>query len=102
MKLRRSHPHLPRPFRLPGGLLIPGLAALGALSLIAVMIWPDSPAALSWPREAIILGVLVFLGAGFWLGAGRSRTLVSEADRAFLILEHHADTPPRSQSASNS
>ncbi len=101
LKLRRSHPDLPRPFRLPGGALIPGIAALGALFLIAVMIWPGSPAALSWPREVIILCLLVVLGAGFWLGAGRSRTLVSETDRAFLILEHHADSPPQSQSAGN-
>jgi amino acid transporter len=93
LRLRQSHPHLPRPFRLPGGALIPGLAALGSLFLIAVMLWPGSPAALSWPREVIILGVLTILGAGFWLGATRSRTLISEHQRAFLILEHHADCP---------
>lgn len=100
MQLRRSHPHLPRPFRLPGGAVIPGLAALGALFLIAVMLWPGSPAALSWPREVIILGVLAVLGAGFWLGARRSRTLISEQQRAFLILEHHADSPTTKESAS--
>ncbi len=101
MKLRQSHPNLPRPFRLSGGMLIPGLAAFGALFLIAVMLWPGSPAALSWPREVIILGVLAVLGAGFWLGARRSRTLVSESERAFLILENHADSPTTSKSTGN-
>lgn len=100
MRLRRSHPQLPRPFRLPGGRMIPALAALGSLFLITVMIWPGSPAALSWPREVIILGVLAILGAGFWLGGRHSRTLISERRRAFLILEHHAGSPSDGDSVS--
>lgn len=97
MRLRRSHPDLKRPFRLPFGALIPGLAALGSLFLIGVMVCPGSPAALAWPREAIILGVLTSLGAGFWFGGSRARALVTEKQRAYLILEHHADAAPHKE-----
>ncbi|NQW04303.1 MAG: APC family permease [Acidobacteria bacterium] len=91
MTLRRSHPNLARPFKLPGGRVIPSLAAAGSVFLLAVMVWPGSPAALSWPREFVIVGVLAVLGAWLWIGGHRSRAQVTEAERAFLILEHFGD-----------
>ena len=36
MTLRRSHPNLARPFKLPGGRVIPSLAAAGSVFLLAV------------------------------------------------------------------
>jgi amino acid transporter len=96
MTLRRTHPHLARPFRLPGGSVIPGLAAAGALFLVAVMVWPGSPAALSWPREFVILGVLTILGGWLWFAGRAARVAVTEAERTFLILEHYGDPPAAS------
>ena len=100
LRLRRTHPQLHRPYRIPGGATVPLVAAASALLLLLVMVWPGSPAALSWPREVIILSVLTLLGTGFWLGGTRSRGLVSEHQRTFLILEHHADRPSTDHSAS--
>jgi amino acid transporter len=89
-KLRRSRPDLPRPYRVPGGNLVPAVAAAGSLGMLLVMIVPGSPAALAWPIEIAILGAFIILGALFWMAASRTRGAVPESERAYLILEEHA------------
>ena len=91
MRLRRSASELHRPYRVPGGRLIPLLAVLGALLMLGAMIIPGSPAALSWPREIIILAVFVAAGVVFWMGGRAGRSSISEAHRAYLILEDYAE-----------
>ena len=49
LRLRRDFPDYPRPFKLWGGRVIPYIAAFGSLVMIAAMVIPSSPAALSWP-----------------------------------------------------
>ncbi len=91
--LRRVRPDLERPYRIPGGALVPVTAATGSLAMLAAMIVPGSPAALVWPRElALLVGILV-LGAAFWIAAARVRRETGEATRAWLILEEHAAEP---------
>lgn len=90
IRLRRSRPDLDRPFSLRGGNTVPALAALGSGGILLAMIVPGSPAALAWPREIAILGLFAILGLGLWIAAARSRQLVSEKDRDFLILERFA------------
>ncbi len=92
IRLRKRFPEYPRPYRLPGGSAIPSVAVGGAVFILAVMIVPGSPAALSWPREALILAGVTIMGAGFWTAAGAKRRRVTESERAFLILEGHAPT----------
>lgn len=87
LRLRRDHPELPRPFRLTSPRLIAGIAALGSLSMLVAMIVPGSPAALSWPREFIVLAVMFGAGGGLWLMASTSRNSVSEKARDALILD---------------
>lgn len=87
MRLRRDHPELPRPYRLRGGLVVPILAALGSFLMIAAMVLPGSPAALSWPREFVVLIVMFSVGGVLWLSAAATRRSVTEAERAFLILD---------------
>jgi basic amino acid/polyamine antiporter, APA family len=91
MRLRRTAPDLKRPYRMPGGRLIPMLAIGGAVMMLAAMVIPGSPAALAWPQEIIILAVFAVVGGVFWIGGKRSRSITSEADRAYLILENYAE-----------
>jgi APA family basic amino acid/polyamine antiporter len=87
LRLRRDFPEYPRPFKLWGGPVIPYIAALGSLGMLAAMVIPSSPAALSWPREFIVLFVMFTCGGVLWIGASKSRQTISEQDRARLILD---------------
>jgi amino acid transporter len=91
IRLRRKFPGAVRPYRIRGGLTIPYLAVAGALFILAVMVIPGSPAALAWPRELLILMIVVTSGALFWFGARGIRCDTPERERAYLILEDYAD-----------
>lgn len=86
LRLRRTAPDLHRPYRIPGGALVPGVALCGALFILMVMVVPGTGAALAWPLEWMILASFSLSGGLFWaLGSGlRART--TEAQRARLIL----------------
>lgn len=86
LRLRRLAPELDRPYRIPGGTLVPRVALVGAFFILAVMLYPGSRAALGWPLEWSILLGFALLGALFWrLGAGlRARTSDEERDRLVL------------------
>lgn len=86
MRLRRDYPDIPRPFRMPGGRVIPLFAALGSLCMVAAMLVPGSPAALVWPHEHAVLLVMVVVGAGLWRGARTARNALPESQREFLVL----------------
>ncbi len=87
LRLRRDYPNQKRPFRLWGGPIIPYLATLGSIGMITAMVIPSSPAALSWPREFIVLFVMFACGGVLWLTASKSRSSISEYERARLILD---------------
>lgn len=58
-KLRRTEPDLPRPYKVNGGKLGIGCAIVAGLAIIALMVVPFSPAALSGIEWAITIGWLV-------------------------------------------
>ncbi len=91
MTLRRRFPDATRPYRIPGGATIPAIAVAGSLFILAVMIIPGSPAALTWPIEIVILAAFAALGIVFWLAARKLRQQVPERERAYLILEEYAN-----------
>lgn len=95
VKLRRRYPDVERPYRVPGGLVIPYLAVAGSLGILAAMIVPGSPAALVWPREVMILGVVIGLGMVFWRSGEKMRRGVSEEERSYLILEEFVSSTAR-------
>jgi len=99
MRLRQTAPDMHRPYRMPGGRLIPLLAVAGALMMLAAMVIPGSPAALTWPREILILGVFTIIGFFFWMGGKRSRALTPESERAYLILEDYSSEAQLKQQA---
>ncbi len=61
--LRRTEPERPRPFRVPGGPIVPGLGILACLALMASL--PGD----TWLRLALWLSV----GLAIWFGYGRRR-----------------------------
>jgi basic amino acid/polyamine antiporter, APA family len=91
IRLRRTHPDLARPYRIPGGLIVPWAAVLGSLFMLGAMLVPGSGASLAWPMEWLILVVVATLGGLFWwTGASvRGRTTGQARDR--LVLSTDAD-----------
>lgn len=65
-KLRVSRPELPRPYRVPGGMLTIGVAAVISVGLLALLVIPASPGYLNAQAWSIVgtwalLGFIVFL-----------------------------------------
>ena len=90
-KLRASRPDMHRPYRMPLPGLVPWVAALGACSILGVMVVPGSPAALVWPLEWGILAAVLALGVLLWLTGRRGRAAIDEPTRARLVLGEFAD-----------
>ena len=87
IRLRRDFPDMPRPYRLAGGNVVPVLAAAGSLMMLAAMVIPGSPAALSWPLDISVLLMMIALGGGLWLAAAKPRQSISDRERDRLILD---------------
>lgn len=92
IRLRRTAPELERPYRIPGGLVLPRVAMLGSGAILLALLVPGSPVALTWPLEWAVLGGVLVLGTVCWVGGARERTALTEAERARLVLGDHA--PP--------
>ena len=86
LRLRKTAPELPRPYRPPGGQVVPRVALAGAFFILAVMLIPGSGATLGWPLEWMILLSFSLLGALFWRLGAPLRARTSEAERDRLVL----------------
>jgi amino acid transporter len=88
IRLRIKEPDRLRPYRLPGGMWIPVLAALIAGGMLYLAIYepyrqaPDRGV----PTEWIIFAVWLTLGALFWFASQLRQPRMTEADRKQLIL----------------
>lgn len=76
--LRRREPEMERPFRLPAGRLVGGLALALVLFFVGLYM-PGSPSALAWPYEWGIIGAWALLGVGL-LAAGGGLPSRAEAE----------------------
>jgi amino acid transporter len=90
LKLRRSFPNQPRPYRAPGGKWSGYLAVGGSTIILLAITLPGSPAALRWPLEWAILVVACLLGWLVWTTSKKSRTGTSTKQRDYFILEQFA------------
>jgi APA family basic amino acid/polyamine antiporter len=92
-QLRRTHPDWHRPYKAPGGIFTAHLAALCALSMLAVSLYqPYVNAKGSFPSEWAILFVWAVVGGICWRLADKVRTEMGEAKRRRVILG--AASPP--------
>ena len=89
-RLRRDHPDLARPYRMPAPRVVPLLAGLGAVFILAMMAWPGSPVALAWPLEWLLLLGVCGLGLIGWWAGGPRRRATTAADRSHLVLGEFA------------
>ena len=87
LSLRRQHPQLERPYKLPFGNAIATIASLGSAALILVMVIPNTGATLTFPLEWSILGTVLFLAIVFWIMSRNVRTKISKTQRDLLILD---------------
>jgi len=86
-RLRRTHPRVARPYRVPGGRVIPILAALASLVITLLALYePFLSAEGRMPTEWSFFIVWSLLGAIFWRSARRIRNKLSETERRELIL----------------
>lgn len=90
LSLRKKFPNLNRPFRAPGGKTLGYIGIVGSLSILAIMVFPNSPVALAWPLEWAIFLALTLLGIIFWVVAAKSRNKVAKEERDYLILEKYS------------
>lgn len=86
-RLRRAAPDLARPYRMPGGGIVPALAAAGSLLICGALALPWSPARLRWPLEWLLFGGWCLLGAVLWRAARSLREALPEPERARRILK---------------
>jgi amino acid transporter len=87
IRLRRTHPRVPRPYRVPGGAAIPTMAVLASLAVAFLALYePFLSAEGRFPTEWSFFIIWSVLGALFWRSARRIRNQLGEAERRKLIL----------------
>jgi len=87
IRLRRTRPNEARPYRIPGGLIVPALAAMLAGTMMVISVqqqYRRSPDGI--PLEWMLLAGWALVGVGAWIGGRRVRASVSEAERRALML----------------
>ena len=72
LKMRRTEPDLPRPYKVPGGKFGIGLGCLAGLIVVGLLVIPGSPAALNLVEWSIV---------GAWLLLGLILMLVSKSKK---------------------
>jgi amino acid transporter len=85
LRLRRTHPGLARPYRVPAAGVL-GPAALVSTALFTLLYLPGSPSALLWPQEWGIVLAWVVLGVVFGLGTRRRLRSLAPGEQARAIL----------------
>ncbi len=87
VKLRRTQPGLRRPYRVPGGVPVALLAAVGAsAALYLAMAEPYRARASGIPLEWWLLIGWGAVGLAFWTAAGRHRIGLTDEERRRLLL----------------
>ncbi|MCA8947988.1 MAG: APC family permease [Planctomycetes bacterium] len=89
-RLRTLRADLPRPYRMPGGRIVPAVSMLGAGGILLAMLVPGSPVALVWPLEWLLLLAVIVLGWLFWHLGRPARAGCPEPERERLVLGDYA------------
>jgi amino acid transporter len=89
IRLRRTQPDRPRPYRVPGGVPTAVVASAATLYLLVMSIYqPYADAKGSLPLEWVVLLTWITLGAVLWVAGRRQRgTLPNEARRRIVLGE---------------
>ena len=87
--IRRRHPGLPRPYRVPAPGVV-GWLAVAATVFFVLLYLPGSPSALVWPEEWAIVLLWTACGAGLAAGLRRRVAALGPGRQARLILGDQA------------
>jgi len=98
LRLRRTHPDLPRPYRAPAPFVTGSLAVLATLFFIGLYM-PGSPSALVWPAEWLIVLSWAALGLLFAVVNRRRAVQLGYDEQARRILGQYAGAFVRSPEA---
>lgn len=90
LRLRKLHPELERPYRVPAPRLIGGLALVATLLFIGLYL-PGSPSALIWPQEWAIIAGWTVLGSLFLIASRRRLGEMTPERQRRAILGDYAD-----------
>ncbi len=88
--LRNKYPAMKRPYKLKYGKLIGMMSAIVSTIILLLMLIPNSPVALVWPQEWLILLFVVISGIIFWKIGKSSRNKIATQERDEQILEDYA------------
>jgi amino acid transporter len=86
-RLRRSEPGRRRPYRIPAGVLVSALAALGSVFLLGSSLrqhWLDAGGSL--PLEWVVILVWVVIGAVMWRTSASERAELPPGEQKRIIL----------------
>jgi len=87
IRLRRRAPALPRPFRVPGGVMTAWAGVAGSSFGLALSLYqPYAAAKGKLPLEWAVLGVWLAIGVAFWAAGRTLRDAVSEGERRRVIM----------------
>ncbi len=88
VRLRKTKPDHVRPFRVPGGNVLPYLAAAAAFATFGLSLYePAKNANGAMPIEWVLLLIWLVLGILFWGAASKMRREISDEERRALLLE---------------
>ncbi len=90
LRIRARHPDLPRPYRVPAGPFVGGMAMLTTVFFILLYL-PWSPSALVWPQEWIIVLAWTLLGGLFAFGVRGRVATMGRRRQEDLILGEYAE-----------
>lgn len=85
--LRVREPDRERPYRAPGGFILPLIAAFSAVGMIAISLWEHLRTAVGFPPEWIVLVAWGLLGLVFWFASLPHRRRMGRAEQARVLLE---------------
>lgn len=85
VKCRKVMPNMPRPYKMPGGLLTGYISVLTATIFTLVLVIPGSPGALGG-LEWAIFGGWGLIGVICYSMSSKARASISEKERAYLIF----------------
>ena len=84
--LRKKDPHMPRPFKAPGGLPMAWIAVLCCIGMTVASLLPTSPAYMGTLAVYIFIGWLI-MGGLLYVGSAKRRNSVSEEERMALMFK---------------
>jgi amino acid transporter len=92
-KLRRTSSNMERPYRAPGGTILPSIGFSFSILMVFLTIYqPYASSPGRFPMEWAFIIIWAFLGILFWILARKIRLQVSEEERRKFIFGHMART----------